>query len=137
MAILSTKGVYGLAAILQIAKASEVTPISIKEIAERTGISKNYLEQILNTLRNEKLVCSIKGKNGGYHLAKDPSEITFAELFTALEKDLRMTSLEVKDPNLRTFFERYDEKLRALFNVPLSSYEEMMAQSVEYLNFSI
>lgn len=70
-------------------------------------------------------------------MAKDPSEITFAELFTALEKDLRMTSLEVKDPNLRTFFERYDEKLRALFNVPLSSYEEMMAQSTEYLNFSI
>lgn len=137
MAILSTKGVYGLAAILQIAKASEVTPISIKEIAERTGISKNYLEQILNALRNERLVCSIKGKNGGYHLAKDPSEITFAELFTALEKDLRMTSLEVKDPNLRTFFERYDEKLRTLFNMPLSSYEEMMAQSAEYLNFSI
>ena len=137
MAILSTKGVYGLAAILQIAKASEVTPISIKEIAERTGISKNYLKQILNAFRNERLVCSIKGKNGGYHLAKDPSEITFAEFFTALEKDLRMTSLEVKDPNLRTFFERYDEKLRALFNVPLSSYEEMMAQSAEYLNFSI
>ncbi len=137
MALLSTKGVYGLAAILQIAKASEVAPISIKEIAQRTGISKNYLEQILNALRNERLVCSIKGKNGGYHLAKDASEITFGELFAALEKDLRITNLELSDPNLRAFFGKFDEKLRALFNVPLSSYEEMMAQSAEYLNFSI
>jgi len=42
MALLSTKGVYGLAAILQIAKASEVAPISIKEIAERLGFSDEY-----------------------------------------------------------------------------------------------
>jgi len=137
MALLSTKGVYGLAAILQIAKASEVAPISIKEIAQRTGISKNYLEQILNALRNERLVCSIKGKNGGYHLAKDASEITFGELFAALEKDLRITNLEIGDPNLRAFFSKFDEKLRALFDAPLCSYEEMMAQSAEYLNFSI
>ena len=137
MALLSTKGVYGLAAILQIAKASEVAPISIKVIAQRTGISKNYLEQILNALRNERLVCSIKGKNGGYHLAKDASEITFGELFAALEKDLRITNLEIGDPNLRAFFGKFDEKLRALFDAPLSSYEEMMAQSAEYLNFSI
>ena len=137
MALLSTKGVYGLAAILQIAKVSEVAPISIKEIAQRTGISKNYLEQILNALRNERLVCSIKGKNGGYHLAKDASEITFGELFAALEKDLRITNLELSDPNLRAFFGKFDEKLRALFDAPLCSYEEMMAQSAEYLNFSI
>ena len=137
MALLATKGVYGLAAILQIAKASEVAPISIKEIAQRTGISKNYLEQILNALRNERLVCSIKGKNGGYHLAKDASEITFGELFAALEKDLRITNLELRDPNLRAFFGKFDEKLQALFDAPLCSYEEMMAQSAEYLNFSI
>lgn len=137
MALLSTKGVYGLAAILQIAKASEVAPISIKEIAERTGVSKNYLEQILNTLRNEKLVCSIKGKNGGYHLARDASEITFGEIFTALEKDLRMTSIQMSDPGLRAFFEKFDVKLAEIFNEPLSSYEEMMSRSVQYLNFSI
>ena len=42
MALLSTKGVYGLAAILQIAKASEVAPISIKEIAQRTDFEKLF-----------------------------------------------------------------------------------------------
>ena len=50
MALLSTKGVYGLMAILEIAKASEISPISISEISDRILVSKNYLEQILNQM---------------------------------------------------------------------------------------
>lgn len=46
MPILTTKGVYGLMAIAEIANASKFTPISIKDISDKTGVSKGYLEQI-------------------------------------------------------------------------------------------
>ena len=48
-----------------------------------------------------------------------------------------MTSIQMSDPGLRAFFEKFDVKLAEIFNEPLSSYEEMMARSVQYLNFSI
>ena len=79
MALLSTKGVYGLMAILEIAKASEISPISIKEISDRILVSKNYLEQILNGLRGAGLIESIKGKNGGYFLAMSADKISFGD----------------------------------------------------------
>ena len=137
MALLSTKGVYGLMAILEIAKASEISPISIKEISDRILVSKNYLEQILNGLRGAGLIESIKGKNGGYFLALSADKITFADVFKSMEKDFKMTNLKITNPNLEFFFKKYDEKLLNMLSEPISKFEEYKEESTKFLDFSI
>lgn len=137
MALLSTKGVYGLMAILEIAKASEISPISIKEISDRICVSKNYLEQILNGLRGAGLIESIKGKNGGYFLATSADKISFGDVFKTMEKDFKMTNLKIANPNLEFFFKKYDEKLLNMLNEPISKFEEYKEESTKFLDFSI
>ena len=137
MALLSTRGVYGLMAVLEIAKASEISPISIREISDRIDVSKNYLEQILNALRSSDLIISIKGKQGGYFLAKNAENITFGEIFRAMEKDFKMTNLKISNPNYSFFFKKYDEELIELFNEPISKFNEYKEESTKFLDFSI
>ncbi|AKT90913.1 transcriptional regulator, IscR family [Campylobacter ureolyticus RIGS 9880] len=121
MPILTTKGVYGLMAIAQIANAGKFTPISIKDISDKTGVSKGYLEQILNDLRNAKIISSKKGKNGGYFLRKPAQKISFYDIFHTLEKNFKMTNLDVKDEILQQFFEKGDEKLKEVFSLSISN----------------
>lgn len=137
MPILTTKGVYGLMAICEIANASKFSPISIKDISDKTGVSKGYLEQILNDLRNAKIISSKKGKNGGYFLRKSAQEISFYEIFDVLEKDFKMTNLEVKDETLKLFFEKGDEKLKEVFASPLSKILNFKEENSQYLSFVI
>ena len=137
MALLSTKGVYGLMAILEIAKASEISPISIKEISDRICVSKNYLEQILNGLRGAGLSESIKGKNGGYFLAMSADKISFGDVFKTMEKDFKLTNLKINNPNVVFFFKQYDERLLKLFDEPISKFEEYKEENTKFLDFSI
>lgn len=62
---LSTKGRYGLRAMIDLAVYSEKEPVSIQSIADRQNISERYLEQLMASLKKEGLVKSIRGANGG------------------------------------------------------------------------
>ena len=84
----STKGRYGLKAIVDIAysmQKPEGKCVSVKNIAERQGISENYLEQIMAPLKKARIVNSIRGANGGYYLAKPAEELTAGEVLRILE----------------------------------------------------
>jgi len=85
---LSTKGRYGLRAIIDLARYSEYEPVSISSIAARQDISERYLEQIVGLLRKAGLVKSIRGASGGYVLAKEMSEISVGDVLRALEGDI-------------------------------------------------
>lgn len=85
---LSTKGRYGLRAMLDIAVHSQDEVVSINSIAERQGISDNYLEQLIAKLKKADLVTSTRGAQGGYSLAKPMEEITVGDILRALEGDL-------------------------------------------------
>jgi Rrf2 family transcriptional regulator, cysteine metabolism repressor len=87
----STKGRYGLRAMVDIAVNSLGDYIPLKLIAERQNISENYLEQVFSTLRKSDLVKSVRGSQGGYTLSKDPSKITVGEVLRVLEGDLTIT----------------------------------------------
>ncbi|ASM38192.1 MAG: Rrf2 family transcriptional regulator [Campylobacter sputorum] len=137
MAVLSTKGIYGLLALFEIMKASEVSPITIKEIAKKTGISKNYFEQILNSLRNAGIISSIKGKNGGYFMAKYPDEISFLDVFNALETNFMISNIETKNSVIAHFLEDCEVKFKGIFDMPLSKLNDFEDKSKEYLNFII
>lgn len=85
---ISTKGRYGLRAIIDLAINSAGEHVALYSIAQRQGISENYLEQIFSTLRKAGLVKSVKGAQGGYTLAAKPSEITIGTVLRVLEGNL-------------------------------------------------
>ncbi len=66
-------------------------PISIKEIAERQGISFSYLEQILHKLGKAGLIDSVRGPAGGYLLARQPSELTIGDIVRVLEGPIALS----------------------------------------------
>ena len=83
---LSTKGRYGLKAIFELAlKEEENLPLSLKYIADKNGLSEQYLEQIFAILKKSGLVKSVRGSQGGYYLSKPSSQITVGQVLRALE----------------------------------------------------
>jgi Rrf2 family cysteine metabolism transcriptional repressor len=82
---ISTKGRYGLRAMVDLAVYSNGEHVALFNIAERQGISTNYLEQVFSALRKSGLVKSIKGAQGGYILAESPSEIKVGKILRVLE----------------------------------------------------
>lgn len=85
---LSTKGRYGLRAMVDLVVNSKETNISLKSISKRQGISMNYLEQIISVLKKSGYVKSVRGAKGGYSLAKSPKDISVGDILRALEGNL-------------------------------------------------
>lgn len=85
---LSTKGTYGLRAMIDLAIYSGDGQISIKNISERQNISENYLEQIIAVLKKNGFVKSSRGAQGGYSLNLKPIEISVGDILRVLEGDL-------------------------------------------------
>ena len=91
---ISAKGRYALVAMTHLAQNfNSDTPITIMSISNKFGISKIYLEQVFSLLKHERLVNSIKGSQGGYQLARKPSEITVYNIFSASESSLMESTL--------------------------------------------
>jgi len=88
---ISTKGRYGLRAIIDLAANSAGGHVSLASIAERQDISENYLEQVFSVLRKADIVKSVKGAGGGYTLSDSHSKITVGSIIRALEGDLSVT----------------------------------------------
>lgn len=85
---LSTKGRYGLRAMIDMARYSEREPVSISSVAARQGLSEGYLEQLVSLLKKAGLVKSIRGAGGGYVLAKSMEEISVGDILRALEGNI-------------------------------------------------
>ena len=86
---ISTKGKYGLRAMIDLAQYSEQEAVSISSIAQRQKISESYLEQRVAKLTKAGLVVSIRGAAGGYRLARPASGISVGDVLRALEGDVR------------------------------------------------
>ncbi|MCP4676690.1 MAG: Rrf2 family transcriptional regulator [Deltaproteobacteria bacterium] len=82
---LSTKGRYGLRAMIDLAHAHGESPVLMGDIAKRQGFSRKYLHALLTSLKDAGLVQARRGAKGGYLLAKEPFEIQVSEIFEALE----------------------------------------------------
>lgn len=82
---LSTRGRYGLRAMLDMAMDQSDGPITLNSISERQGVSIGYLEQLMVPLKKEGLIRSVRGAQGGYLLARNPEDITVGDIIRALE----------------------------------------------------
>jgi len=82
----STRGDYASRALLSLALRDDLDlPVSVRDLAQRTGLPQPYLEQILLSLKGVGLVRSKRGVGGGYVLARDAATITLAEIVAAVD----------------------------------------------------
>ena len=94
---ISKKSRYGLKALIDLAANLEDDHIVLGNIADRNGISPQYLEQVFAALRRAGIVKGIKGAQGGYKLNIDPKEITVSEILEALDGSYLVDDEEVPD----------------------------------------
>ncbi|QSX07525.1 Rrf2 family transcriptional regulator [Alkalibacter rhizosphaerae] len=85
---ISTKGRYGLRAMIDLAIYSSNGHQALGQIAQRQNVSEIYLEQVFSALRKNNMVQSVKGAQGGYLLAVDPKDVTAGDILRVLEGDV-------------------------------------------------
>mgnify|MGYP001131151943 CR=1 FL=1 len=83
--LVSTKGRYALRVMVDLAEHQATGRIPLKEIAARQAISEKYLENILATLVRANMLSGMRGKGGGYMMAKDPAEVRAGDILRAVE----------------------------------------------------
>ena len=88
---LNTRGRYAVMAMADLAKHADGHAIALSAIADRQQLSIAYLEQIFSQLRRAGLVDSVRGRAGGYRLARAAAEIKIADVMLAVEEETRMT----------------------------------------------
>jgi Rrf2 family transcriptional regulator, cysteine metabolism repressor len=84
----SSRGLYALKALTHLAEAHERGLVKIHEIAEEEQIPEKFLEGILVTLKNARLVASQRGREGGYRLRRPPAEILVGEVMRIVDGPL-------------------------------------------------
>ena len=84
----SHRGLYALKALVHLAEAHERGLVKIHEIAEEESIPEKFLEGILVTLKNARLVASQRGREGGYRLRRPPEEILVGEVVRIMDGPL-------------------------------------------------
>ena len=86
---LTNRGKYAVMAMADLALNADKGPISLSEISVRQNISLAYLEQIFIKLKNNNLVKSSRGANGGYILEKPASEIKLSNIIFAVDEEVK------------------------------------------------
>ena len=86
----SSRAIYGMRAMLALARAHGHGSTFLKEIVEREGLPGTYLEQLMVPLRKSGIVLAVRGAKGGYTLARSPAEISVLSILEALEGPLAL-----------------------------------------------
>ncbi|MGN1165466.1 MAG: RrF2 family transcriptional regulator [Lachnospiraceae bacterium] len=94
---ISKKCRYGLRALIDLSANAEEEYMVLGNIAERNGISPQYLEQVFASLRRAGIVKGIKGSQGGYRLNIEPKELTISAILEALDGSYLIEAEEIPD----------------------------------------
>ena len=86
--MISTRGRYALRILVDLAERQTEEKVTLRELAERQGISEKYLESIVKELVNAGVLEGLRGKGGGYRLLRAPEEISVLELLERMEGTL-------------------------------------------------
>jgi Rrf2 family protein len=97
----STKGDYGVRALVELAHHFGQGPLQSAEIAARQEIPEPYLDQLLTSLRRAGFIRSVRGPQGGHALIRAPEEVRLSDVMTALEGSLAPIAC-VDDPEACT-----------------------------------
>ena len=128
---LTTKSEYALLALIYIARKNDSGYVKIEEIRKEYDLSKKYLEQIFNALKQARYIKTKRGANGGYMLTKKPENISLAAVVRLMDGALAPTLAVSK-----YFFENNPlEKEKKVINV-MRDIRDYIAKKVESLKIS-
>jgi Rrf2 family cysteine metabolism transcriptional repressor len=119
MKFFSEKVNYGIAAMFELAKKHASGYLQAQQIAEAQNIPKNYLIQLLITLKKAGFVDSIRGASGGYYLAKQPRQISILDVIEVLEGPISFLGSNQENGALTFFWKQIEESFKTLLNVSL------------------
>ena len=88
---ITTKGRYGLRAVINLARSNHTRPVSIGSIASEENVSSEFLEQIFFKLNKAGVIRSIRGPGGGFVLNRTPEEITVQDILVAVGETRGLT----------------------------------------------
>lgn len=124
---LTTKGHYSVKALLDLSLQPKYGPASVKSISSRQGLPAPYLEKLLIKMRRAGLVSSIRGTQGGYKLARHPTEISLGDILEAVEEKIEPLPDYNPDHNCAedwvtfSLWRRLNQKLKeALYTITLA-----------------
>ena len=86
---LSTKARHAITAMMDLAINDNYKPVTLADISQCQGISLSYLEQLFAKLRKNGLVVGVRGPGGGYRLSRSPSEISVAQVISAIDENVK------------------------------------------------
>ena len=144
---ISTKGRYAVRVMLDLALNNNGECIKVKEIAARQGISEKYLEQIIAVLNKAGYVKSVRGAQGGYRIAKDPSDYTVGMILRLTEGSLAPVAC-LEDgadicercdtcETLEVWQELYNAVNKVVDGVTIADLVERRKKRLENLDYSI
>ncbi|HEY3618206.1 MAG TPA: Rrf2 family transcriptional regulator [Candidatus Sulfotelmatobacter sp.] len=85
---ISRKGLYGIQALMMLARHYRQGAIRIRDIADEEALPEKFLELILLELKNARMVESVRGAKGGYQLRRDPSQIHLSDIVRLIDGPL-------------------------------------------------
>ncbi len=129
---LSSKGNYGIAAILELAANYGNGLLQLKDIAQQRKIPKHYLVQLLNGLLKAGLVRSVRGNKGGYELNHDPANVSFLKVLEMLEGEIELEKSYPENDVVKELFKEAEIEIKKMFDVTLS--ELLLRQQQHYNN---
>lgn len=118
---LTTRGHYSVKALLDLSLQPNHQPASVRSIAARQNLPAPYLEKLLIDLRRAGIVNSIRGAQGGYQLARSPSQISLAQILTAVGESIEplphlSPTTEAEDWVTFALWKRMHQKLKEAFH---------------------
>ncbi len=137
MALISSKGIYGLSAMYELLKHDNNIPLRASQIASRADIPLNYLEQLLGKLKKAGLVESIRGVNGGFLLSKSPSDICIKDIIIALEGDIRVVDDKSSNYILNLFFDDVGNEIVTMLSLSLIDFKKYQDRYNASLHYNI
>lgn len=128
---LSSKGTYGIAAVMELADNYGRGLLQLKDIAQKRNIPKLYLAQLLNRLLKSGLVRSVRGNKGGYALNADPSKVSFLKLLETLEGEIELDKSYPGNDAIKELFIGTKKEIETLLDISLA---ELLLRQQQYDN---
>lgn len=95
MISITSKSVYALSALVELAHHEGGDPVPVSELARRRQLPAQFLEQLFGSLRRANIVISRRGVKGGYALARPAGEITALEVVQTLDGEISQEQLSI------------------------------------------
>jgi Rrf2 family protein len=120
MLSLSSRSIYGITALYELALAYGKAQVQTKRIAESHSIPEDYLRQLLLILKSSNLVDSVRGTGGGYILSRPPSKISIIEALECLEGPTNLNKKDgVRDRVLCSYWSKCESEIQKVFSQTL------------------